>query len=81
MYVALASSFFSGPPNSYTIWLQCLITTRGLVCGDFNAHHGSWDDFVQADLRGQAVYDWLEENDPILLNDGSQTRFLSPGQK
>ena len=65
MYVPPASSSFSGPPNSHTIWLLCLPTIRGLICGDFNAHHVSWHDFVQA------VYDWLEDNDRILLNDGS----------
>ena len=70
MYVPPASSSFSGPPNSHTIWFY---TTRGLICGDFNAHHVSWDDFVEADPREQAVYDWLEDNDRILLNEGFPT--------
>ena len=31
---------------------------------------------VQDDPWGQAVYDWLEDNDRILLNDGSPARYF-----
>ena len=45
-----------------------------VVCGDFNAHHRSWDEWTRADRRGEMVIDWMESRGLLLLNDGGVTR-------
>ena len=45
-----------------------------VVCGDFNAHHRSWDEETRADRRGAMVMDWIESRGLLLLNDGRVTR-------
>ncbi len=45
-----------------------------LVCGDFNAHHYSWDTSVQETPRGKVVQDWFEESLMAPLNNGNPTR-------
>ena len=46
----------------------------GFVCGDFNAHRSSWDDYVSTDPRGTALHDWMKAASISLSNDGSPTR-------
>ena len=45
-----------------------------VICGDFNAHHVSWDEYAQGMPRGMELYNWVEENEMALLNDGKPTR-------
>ena len=33
-----------------------------VICGDFNAHHVSWDEYAQGMPRGAELYNWVEEN-------------------
>lgn len=48
-----------------------------LICGDFNAHAELWDDnWVNApDQQGNQIIDFIQDNDFIILNDGSATHF------
>ena len=49
--------------------LDCsLITTSG-IC-----HHVSWDEYAQGMPRGAELYNWVEENEMAVLNDGKPTR-------
>ena len=45
-----------------------------VICGDFNAHHVSWDEYAQDMPRGAELYNWVEENEMAVLNDGKPTR-------
>ena len=56
-------------------WVDTL-EARGLsvICGDFNAHHVSWDEYAQGMPRGAELYNWVEENEMTVLNDGKPTR-------
>ena len=45
-----------------------------VICGDFNAHHVSWDEYAQGMPRGAELYNWVEENEMAVLNDGKPTR-------
>ncbi|XP_037113214.1 uncharacterized protein LOC119126161 [Syngnathus acus] len=56
-------------------WLS---TEKGLICGDFNAHHTAWDEFAKADPRGNAIHQWVDNHDKTLLNELCQcfTQFL-----
>ena len=45
-----------------------------VICGDFNAHHVSWDEYAQGMPRGAELYSWVEENEMAVLNDGKPTR-------
>ena len=55
-------------------WLDHLPKEPGLVCGDFNAHHSSWDDYVSTDTHGSALHDWMEAHSKVVINDGSPTQ-------
>ena len=41
-------------------WVDTL-EARGLsvICGDFNAHHVSWDEYAQGMPRGAELYNWV----------------------
>ena len=56
-------------------WLGTL-EARGpsVICGDFNAHHVSWDEYAQGMPRGAELYNLVEENEMAVLNDGKPTR-------
>ena len=45
-----------------------------VICSDFNAHHVSWDEYAQGMPRGAELYNWVEENEMAVLNDGKPTR-------
>ena len=47
---------------------------RSVICGDFNPHHVSWDEYAQGMPRGAVLYNWVEENEMAVLNDGKPTR-------
>ena len=42
--------------------------------GDFNSHHPLWG-AQRSDSHGKAVFEWVEQKDLVLLNDGSPTRL------
>ena len=52
------------PRQEDTIW-----------CGDFNAHHPTWDPYVEEDSRGTRIEEWMCDEGLITLNDGSGTRY------
>jgi len=49
-----------------------------MFTGDFNAHHPAWGS-KNSDAEGRAVIEWLDEQDFVLLNDGSPTRLNPTG--
>ena len=57
------------------IWVDTL-EARGpsFIWGDFNVHHLSWDEYAQSMPRGAELYNWVEENEMAVLNDGKPTR-------
>ena len=44
-------------------------------CGDFNAHHPTWDPYVEEDSRGTRIEEWMCDEGLITLNNGSGTRY------
>ena len=61
-------------------WLEHLPKEPGLICGYFNAHHSSWDDYVSTDPRGSMLHDWMEAHSKLALSDGSPTRVARGDQ-
>ena len=55
-------------------WLDHLPKEPGLACGDFNAHHSSWDNYVSTYHRGSTLHDRMQAHSRVVLNDGSPTR-------
>ena len=49
-----------------------------MITGDFNSHHPLWG-AQRSDSHVRAVFEWVEQKDLVLLNDGSPTR-LDPGR-
>ena len=47
---------------------------RWLVCGDFNAHHRTWDCRAAEDERGRMLIEWSADRNLVVLNDGAVTR-------
>ena len=56
-------------------WVDTL-EARGpsVICGDFNVHHVSCDEYAQGMPRGVELYNWVDENEMAVLNDGKPTR-------
>ena len=55
--------------NSVLSGLSC---SSIIVCGDFNAHHINWG-CSDTNARGRKVLEFIENEDFVLLNDGSPT--------
>ena len=75
VYIPPVSSNYVQPMEDCQIWVDTL-EARGpsVICGDFNAHHLSWDEYAQCIPRGAELYNWVEENEMAVLNDGKPTR-------
>ena len=75
VYFPPASSNYVQPMDDRQTWVDTL-EARGIsvICGDFNAHHVSWDEYAQGMPRGAELYNWVEENEMAVLNDGKPTR-------
>ena len=56
-------------------WVDAL-EARGssVICGDLNVHHVYWDEYAQGMPRGAELYNWVDENEMAVLNDGKPTR-------
>ncbi|EFN81590.1 hypothetical protein EAI_00539, partial [Harpegnathos saltator] len=53
-----------------------------IVAGDFNAHSKKWGCSPrQKDPRGDAVADWAAGLGLVLVNRGSTSTFVRPGEK
>lgn len=63
------------------VWTRLMnsIPDPKIVVGDLNAHHPLWGGSVVNEV-GKTIYSTLEPMDLIVLNDGSPTRLLVPGQ-
>lgn len=48
-----------------------------LIVGDFNSQHPLWGSDI-SNIMGNHIYNILDNNDILILNDGSPTRFTSP---
>ena len=75
VYFPPASSNYVQPMEDRQAWVDTL-EARGpsVICGDFNAHHVSWDEYTQGMPRGAELCNWVEENEMAVLNDGKPTR-------
>ena len=75
IYFPPASTNYVQPMDDRQTWVDTL-EARGpsVICGDFNAHHVSWDEYAQGMLRGAEHDNWVKENEMALLNDGNPTR-------
>ena len=61
--------------NSISSFISAQSELKELVItGDFNSHHPLWG-APRSDSHGKAVYDWVEQQEFVLLNDGSPTRL------
>ena len=80
-HLTIANSYFPPASSNYVQIMEdrqaCMDTleARGpsVICGDFNAHHVSWDEYAQGMLRGAELYNWVEKNEMAVLNDGKPT--------
>ena len=68
------SNFYIPPPDSKGQIIEfdtSLIpfSAASLICGDFNAHHPSWDAIQPEDARGVATLEWACANILSILND------------
>ena len=74
-YFPPASSNYVQPMEDRQTWEDTL-ETRGpsVICGDFDAHHMSWDEYAQCMPRCADLYNWVEENEMVVLNAGKPTR-------
>ena len=74
-YFPTASSNYVQPMEDRQTWVDTLVA-RGtsVICGDFNAHHASWDEYAQGMPRGAELCNWVEENEMAMDNDGKPTR-------
>ena len=75
VYFPPVSSNYVQPMEDRQTWVDTL-EARGpsVICGDFNTHHVSWDEYAQGMPRGAELYNWVEENEMAMLNDGKPTR-------
>jgi hypothetical protein len=47
-----------------------------LLCGDFNAHHPSWDKYSKADSKGRQIFKFATLNNLDIANNGQPTCYL-----
>ena len=75
VYFPPVSSNYVQPMEDRQTWVDAL-EARGpsVICGDFNAHHVSWDEYAQGMPRGAELYNSVRENEMAVLNDGKPTR-------
>ena len=75
VYFPPASSNYIQPMENRQTWVD-ILETRGpsVICSDFNAHHVSWDKYTQGMPLGAELYNWVEEIEMVVLNDGKPTR-------
>ena len=76
LYIVLYTYlYYVQPMEDRQTWVDAL-EARGpsVICGDFNAHHVSWEEYAQGMPRGAKLYNWVEENEMAVLNDGKPTR-------
>ena len=74
-YFPPTSSNYVQPMEDRQTWVDAIEALEpSVICGDFNAHHVSWDEYFQGMHRGVELYNWVEENEMAVLNDGKPTR-------
>ena len=62
-YFLTASSSYVQPMEDRQTWVDTQEALGpSIICGDFNAHHVSWDEYAQGLPRGAVLYNWVEEN-------------------
>ena len=73
-YFPPASSNYVQPMEDHQTWVDTQ-EARGpsVICGDFNAHHVSLDEYAQGMPRGAELYNLVKENEMAVLNDGKPT--------
>lgn len=75
IYFPPAKSHYASTTTSpEAAFLPQLATLTGLICGDFNAHHLAWDDYACPESRGMQLFDWMNDNELLILNDGAPMR-------
>ena len=81
-HLTIANAYFPPVSSNYVQPMedrQTLVDAleaRGpsVICGDFNAHRVSWDEYAHDMPRGAELYNWVEENEMAVLNDGKPSR-------
>ena len=75
VYLPPASSNYVQPMEDRQTCVDTLESREPtVICGGFNAHHVSWDEYAQGMPRGAELYNWVEENEMAVLNGGKPTR-------
>ena len=75
VYFPPALSNYVQPMEDRQTWVDTLEAQGpSVIGGDFNAHHVSWDEYAQGMPRGAELYNWVEENEVAVLNDGKPAR-------
>ena len=46
-----------------------------IVLGDVNAHHEAWDNFLNPDVRGEKIMEWVDAGRFMVINNGAATRI------
>ena len=68
-HLTIASAYFPPVSSNYVqpmedrqTWVDA-VEARGpsIICGDFNAHHVSWNEYAQGMPRGVELNNWVEE--------------------
>ena len=49
-------------------------SASSIICGDFNAHHPTWDNIQPEDKRGNQLFEWASANNLTVLNNSEVTR-------
>ena len=56
-------------------WVDTLkARSPSVICGDFNAHHVSWDEYAKGMPQSAELNNWVKENKMAVINDGKPTR-------
>ena len=65
VYLPPHRSGYSSKHQNDQLCLHQLPIEPGLVCGEINAHHSFWDDYVSTDPRGSVLHEWMEERSKV----------------
>ena len=71
---------YAGSAFNLSHRLNQLLTTNGLMFGDFITRQIAWDEFAKADRRGLAIYNGVDDNDKDILNYGRPTETSKHNQ-
>ena len=73
--ITLVNLYDASKDTKYNHYQELFSQLKGnfIVCGDFNAHHRLWGS-KENDTKGSELYEFISNNNVVVLNDGSGTR-------